>query len=115
MTAAARLAGIVVSTAIGVALAGCTTSGITPVQQAEGAQRTYCQWSAEPGRKIVIFGDNIQAWKIDLRTLSPITIDVPNTTGRTSVKVTVPKGFAEDDTQKVSCKVGGEWKEAGTA
>lgn len=111
MSIITRAAGIAAGTIASIALAACTTQGITPTAEAQ----TYCQWSAEPGRKIVVFGDNIQAWRINLRTLSPITIDVPNTTGRTSVKVTVPKGFAEDDIQAVSCKVGGEWRKAGTA
>ncbi len=90
-----------------------TTSAAQPVDPAPPAlapAATFCQWAAEPGRKVVVFGDNVEAWKVDLRGWSPITVDVPNRTGRQWVKVTVPRGFAEDDVQTVSCKVDGSWR-----
>ena len=112
MSTASRIAGGIAGTVTGVVIALATAAGMMP--QSAQAQ-TYCQWSAEPTRKVVIFGDNIQAWRLNLRTLSPITMDVPNTSGRTWVKITVPKGFAEDDIQDVQAKVNGTWRNCGTA
>ena len=75
----------------------------------------WCQFDIEPHRTVGVFGDNVQAWKVRVRGVGTIRVDVPNRKGRTWVGIGLPRGTAEDDVRTVSCKVAGHWHRAETA
>jgi hypothetical protein len=72
----------------------------------------FCQWSAEPHRTVTVFGNDVQAWRVRVRGLGTVSVDVPNRSGRSWVGIGLPRGTAEDDIRKVECKVGGQWRVA---
>lgn len=72
----------------------------------------FCQWDAEPHRTVGVFGIDVQAWRVRVRGLGTVSVDVPNRSGRSWVGIGLPKGTAEDDIRRVECKVGGVWRVA---
>jgi len=69
---------------------------------------TFCQFSIDR-RGVTVMGWDVQAFKVKLRGLGSVKVDVPNRAGRQWVTLDVP-GHAEDDVRRVWARVRGEWE-----
>ena len=83
-----------------------------PAANPVSVARTFCQWSYESHRTVSAFGFDVQAWRVKVRGLGTVSVDVPNRSGRQWVGIGLPKGHAEDDVRTVECKVAGKWRVA---
>lgn len=85
---------------------------LAPASVPQAVADPFCQFDLEPHRTVGVFGVNVQAWRVKVRGLGTISVDVPNRSGRSWVGIGLPKGTAEDDVRSVWCKVGGQWRTA---
>jgi hypothetical protein len=88
------------------------------IPNAQPEPQTWCQWSYERGRKVVAFGNDVQQWRVKVRGTGTIKLGMVQEDAqtppadRTWIELALPKGTAEDDIRKVSCKVAGKWRKA---